>query len=77
MKKKKGKIMPFFKFLAIAMALITIITLCLFKFIDILPGEYFIVLCILLVLIDVVFSLLIYRCGRGCRERRCCRKALA
>lgn len=59
MKKKKGKIMPFFKFLAIAMALITIITLCLFKFIDILPGEYFIVLCILLVLIDVGFSLLI------------------
>lgn len=51
--------MPFFKFLAIAMALITIITLCLFKFIDILPGEYFIVLCILLVLIDVGFSLLI------------------
>lgn len=59
MKKKKGRIMPFFKFLAIAMALITIITLCLFKFIDILPGEYFIVLCILLVLIDVGFSLLI------------------
>lgn len=59
MKKKKGKIMPFFKFLAIAMALITIITLCLFKFIDILPGEYFIVLCILLILIDVGLSLLI------------------
>ena len=59
MKKKKGRIMPFFKFLAIAMALITIITLCLFKFIDILPGEYFIVLCILLILIDVGLSLLI------------------
>lgn len=59
MKKKKGKIMPFFQFLAIAMALITIITLCLFKFIDILPGEYFIVLCILLILIDVGLSLLI------------------
>ena len=59
MKKKKGKIMPFFKFLAIAMALITIITLCLFKFIDILRGEYFIVLCILLILIDVGLSLLI------------------
>ena len=59
MKKKKGKIMPFFKFLAIAMALITIITLCLFKFIDILSGEYFIVLCILLILIDVGLSLLI------------------
>ena len=57
--KKKKKIMPFFKFLAIAMALITIITLCLFKFIDILPGEYFIVLCILLILIDVGLSLLI------------------
>ena len=49
MAKRKEKIMPFFKFLAIAMAIITIITLCLFKFIDILPGEYFLVLCVLLI----------------------------
>ena len=59
MSKRKEKIMPFFKFLAIAMAIITIITLCLFKFIDILPGEYFLVLCVLLILFDVIFSCLI------------------
>lgn len=59
MKKKKEKIMPFFKFLAVAMAIITIVTLCLFKFIDILPGEYFLVLCVLLILLDVIFTCLI------------------
>ena len=64
MKKKKEKIMPFFKFLAIAMAIITIVTLGLFKFIDILPGEYFLVLCILLILFDLIFtSLIIVRKG--------------
>ena len=59
MAKRKEKIMPFFKFLAIAMAIITLITLGLFKFIDILPGEYFLVLCVLLILIDIIFSCLI------------------
>lgn len=55
--------MPF-KFLAIAMAIITIVTLGLFKFIDILPGEYFLVLCILLILFDLIFtSLIIVRKG--------------
>jgi len=64
LKKKKEKIMPFFKFLAIAMAIITIVTLGLFKFIDILPGEYFLVLCILLILFDLIFtSLIIVRKG--------------
>lgn len=59
MAKRKEKIMPFFKFLAIAMAIITIVTLCLFKFIDILPGEYFFVLCALLIIFDLIFSSLI------------------
>ena len=68
MAKRKEKIMPFFKFLAIAMAIITIITLCLFKFIDILPGEYFLVLCVLLVLLDIVFSCLIL-VRRGVKRR--------
>ena len=57
--RKREKVMPFFKFLAIAMAIITIITLCLFKFIDILPLEYFLVLCALLILIDIGLTLLI------------------
>ncbi len=59
MAKRKEKIMPFFKFLAIAMAIITLITLGLFKFIDILPGDYFLVLCILLILFTGLFSYLI------------------
>lgn len=59
MAKRKEKVMPFFKFLAIAMAIITLLTLCLFKFIDILPGEYFLVLSVLLILFDVIFSSLI------------------
>ena len=59
MAKRKEKIMPFFKFLSIAMSIITIITLCLFYFIDVLPGEYFLVLCVLLILFDVIFSCLI------------------
>ena len=68
MAKRKEKIMPFFKFLAIAMAIITIITLCLFKFIDILPGEYFLVLCVLLILFNFIFSCLILS-KRGPKKR--------
>ena len=60
--------MPFFKFLAVAMAIITIITLCLFKFIDILPGEYFLVLCVLLILFDIIFSCLILT-RKGVKKR--------
>ncbi len=59
MAKKKANIIPFFKFLTIAMALITLLTLFLFKFIDILPMEYFIVLSILLIIFDIIFSCLI------------------
>ena len=68
MAKRKNKIMPFFKFLAVAMAIITIITLCLFKFIDILPGEYFLVLCVLLILFNFIFSCLILS-KRGPKKR--------
>lgn len=57
--KKKDKIMPFFKYLAVVMIIITIITLGLFKFIDVLPGEYFLVLCILLGLITIILSVLV------------------
>ena len=68
MTKRKTKILPFFKFLAIAMTLITLITLGLFKFIDILPGEYFLVLCVLLILIVAIFSSLILT-KRGTKKR--------
>lgn len=68
MAKRKERIMPFFKFLAIAMAIITIITLCLFYFIDILPGEYFLVLCVLLILFNIIFSCLIL-VRRGVKRR--------
>ncbi len=51
--KNKKVILPFFKYLAILMVIITIITLGLFKFIDVLPGEYYLVLCVLLVLITI------------------------
>lgn len=68
MAKRKEKIMPFFKFLAIAMAIITILTLGLFYFIDILPGEYFLVLCVLLILFNIIFSCLILT-RRGAKKR--------
>ena len=65
MSKKIDKTMPFFKYLTICMVIVTIITLALFKFIDILPGEYFLVLCVLLGLLTVLFSsLILVRNGR-------------
>lgn len=67
-KKKKDKVMPFFKYLAIVMVVVTIITLGLFKFIDVLPGEYFLVFCILLGLIVVILSTLILT-RRGTKKR--------
>lgn len=59
MTKSKVKINPFFKYLAFCMILITIIALGLFKFIDVLPNEYFIVLCILVGIVVLVLSLLV------------------
>lgn len=58
-KKEHTKIMPFFKYLAFILILITIITLGLFKFIDVLPGEYFLILCALLGVITIGLVLLI------------------
>ena len=68
MKKKHDKIIPFFKYLAFAMALITIITLCLFKFIDVLPIEYYLLLCGLLISFDLIFTMLILT-KRGVKRR--------
>jgi len=59
MTKKKQKLMPFFKYIVFTMIIISIITLGLFKFIDILPGEYFLILIIFLGLMNIVLSLLI------------------
>jgi len=58
-KKTSTKIMPFFKYLAFVTVLITIIALGLFKFIDILPGEYFLILCVLLGVITLGIVLLL------------------
>jgi LCP family protein required for cell wall assembly len=58
-KNERTKIMPFFKYLAFILIFITIITLGLFKFIDVLPGEYFFILCILLGTVTLGLSLLI------------------
>lgn len=66
--KKKEKIMPFFKYLAGALILITIITLVLFKFIDVLPGEYFFILCLLLGLITTILCAFILA-RRGPKKR--------
>lgn len=59
MAKKKNKIMPFFKYLTIVMVVVTLITLGLFKFINILPLEYFYVFEGLLVIISIVNASLI------------------
>ena len=57
--KKKVKIVPFFKYLTFVMIVVTVLTLGLFKFMNILPGEYLLVLCVLLVLITLCLSSLI------------------
>ena len=58
-KKEQVKIVPFFKYLAFILIFITIITLGLFKFIDLLAGEYFFILCVLLGIVTLGLSLLI------------------
>lgn len=58
-KEVKRRIMPFFKYLALVLVMFTILTLGILKFIDVLPGEYFIVLAVLMVLIVVFLSSLI------------------
>lgn len=58
-KKEKIKIMPFFKYLTFVLILVTVLALLLFKFIDVLPNEYFLILCILLGILTIGLSLLI------------------
>ncbi len=58
-KSRKTKIVPFFKYLAVVIFIITIITLGLFKFIDVVPGEYFLVMSLLLGLIATIFAVLL------------------
>ncbi len=60
-KNEKKKTMSFFKYLAIVLVIVTIITLGLFKFIDVLPGEYFLVLTILLGVITLFLVFLLTR----------------
>ena len=67
-KFKKRQIVPFFKYLVVVMVIVSIITLLLFKFINILPGEYFIVLSLLLIFITGGLSSLILT-KRGVRKR--------
>lgn len=69
MNKKKNKTgsVPFFKYLAFVVGVVSIIMLGLFKFIDVLPGEYFLVLCILIGLIDIILIILILK--RGMKKR--------
>jgi len=65
MAKKKKKVISFFKYLTVVMIIVTIITLGLVKFINILPTEYFYVLLGLVVLIGVINSYLILSNGGG------------
>ena len=59
MKKNKDGIMPFFKYMIVLVLIITIVTLGLFKFIDVLPNEYYLILVVLLSLLAIGVSLLI------------------
>lgn len=53
------KIEHFFKYLIFTMLVITALTLFLFKFIDILPNEYFLILCFLLISVVCCLSILV------------------
>lgn len=68
MAKRKNKVMPFFKYLTLVMVIVTILTLGLIRFIDILPNEYFGVLLILLVVITLINSSLLLS-KRGNKKR--------
>lgn len=68
MGKRNLKQYSFFKYLVISMSIITVIMLGLIKFINVLPGEYFIVLTILLGIITVGLSFLIMS-KKGSKKR--------
>lgn len=57
-KKKNNKAILFFRYIVLAMGIITLIALALFKFIDVLPGEYFLVMTSLLIILSVTFGAL-------------------
>ncbi len=67
-KKSKNKTILFFRYIVLAMGFITLIALLLFKFIDILPGEYFLVLAVLLIMLVVIFSTLVLNKRAGKRR---------
>ena len=62
-KSNKNKSSGFRKYLVISLGIISIIVLGLVYFIDVLPMEYFIVLCFLLLIIDVIVIALLLSSG--------------
>lgn len=62
-KSNKNKLNGFRKYLAISLGVISIIVLWLVYFINVLPMEYFIVLCFLLLIIDVIVIALLLSFG--------------
>ena len=62
-KSNKNKSNGFRKYLAISLGVISIIVLWLVYFINVLPMEYFIVLCFLLLIIDVIVIALLLSFG--------------
>ncbi len=66
--KNKRQIMPFFKYLAIVMVILMLITFGLFKFINILPGEYYLIFVLLLSLITIILISLILT-KKGVKKR--------
>lgn len=62
-KNNKNKLNGFRKYLAISLGVISIIVLWLVYFINVLPMEYFIVLCFLLLIIDVIVIALLLSFG--------------
>lgn len=62
-KSNKNKLNGFRKYLAISLGVISIIVLWLVYFINVLPMEYFIVLCFLLLIIDVIVISLLLSLG--------------
>ncbi len=66
--KNKKPVIPFFKYLAVVMVIVTLITLGLFKFINILPGEYYLVFVLLLSLITITLVTLVLT-KKGVKKR--------
>lgn len=67
-KENKHRIMPFFKYLAVVLVIVTVLALSILKFINVLPGEYFLVLAVLLFLV-VAFLACLILARRGPKRR--------